>query len=411
MTAQTANRLSAGVATGIFLIISVLLASLSTHRSTDAFLQRPSTFFTDPSGTRALLLVMKQFLPATEQWRRPIHLLPPHGTNDAVGTVVMAGPVEPLALNEAEHLHRWLGGGGQLILLTASGWPLSHRKTSNELDSNEDTAAHPRETLLSRYAPALRWTEAGRLLTGRATGSSIPEGEITLGWRRSFADTGGAQVIASVDGVPLAVELPVGRGRIVAIADPGMASNGLLRRSDNAVWLVSLAAGWSPGKVLFDEYHHGFGLKRGTTELMRAFLMTPWGWSFLQVILAGLLLLLAAGRRFGRVKETALPSRSSPLELVEARAGVLQVAGAQQFAADLIAQQVCHSLGKPQAKTVDSTDLARELEKVTQNRGVADRVAEFRTLFLKARNGARLSDREFIELGRAAGEITQGQKL
>jgi hypothetical protein len=411
MTAQTANRLTAGIATGVFLIISVLLASLSSHRSADTFLRRPSTFFTDPSGARALFLVMKQFLPATEQWRRPIHLLPPHGTNDAVGTVVMAGPVEPLALNEAEHLHRWLGGGGQLILLTASGWPLSHRKTSTELNSNEDTAAQPRETLLSRYAPALRWTEAGRLLTGRATGSSIPEGEITLGWRRSFADTGGAQVIASVDGVPLALELPIGRGRIVAIADPAMASNGVLRRSDNAVWLVSLTAGWTPGKVLFDEYHHGFGLKRGTMELARAFLMTPWGWCLLQVSFAGLLLLLARGRRFGRVKHTLVPSRSSPLELVEARAGVLQVAGAQQFAVDLIAQQVCQILGKPHGKTIDSADLAHELEQIARSSGAADRVAEFRALFLKARNGTRLSDREFIALGRAAGEITQGQKL
>src|SRR6185369_12130042 len=135
-------------------------------------------------------------------------------------------------------------------------------------------------------------------------------------------------IIALVDGAPLAVEIPVGKGRITAIADPTVASNGLLRRSDNAVWLVSLAAGWG-GKVLFDEYHHGFGQKRGTGELTRAFFMTPWGWSVLQVVFAGCLYIFVYRRRFGRIKELPSPNRASPLELVHARAGVLQVAAAQ----------------------------------------------------------------------------------
>ena len=51
-------------------------------------------------------------------------------------------------------------------------------------------------------------------------------------------------MIAAGNNEALAVEIPRVEGRIVAIADPTMISNGALRRSDNAVWLVTLAAAW-----------------------------------------------------------------------------------------------------------------------------------------------------------------------
>jgi hypothetical protein len=413
MTPQTVNRLTAVLATGTFLVLSVLLASFSSHQSRDTLLQRPSTFFTDPSGARALFLVVKQFLPATEQWRRPLNLLPLPGALDAPGTVVMAGPTRPLGANEAEHLHRWLDMGGHLIVLTANGWPLRQRIATDELDSKDEPADDEGHgsggTFLARYAQGLKWTKAAGVSTGRASGPSVPKGEIVLSWRRSFAATAGAKIIALVDGAPLAVEIPVGKGRITAIADPTVASNGLLRRSDNAVWLVSLAAGWG-GKVLFDEYHHGFGQKRGTGELTRAFFMTPWGWSVLQVVFAGCLYIFVYRRRFGRIKELPSPNRASPLELVHARAGVLQVAAAQGLAADLIVQHLCQSLGKAHGKTIDSAVLGRELETLAKSHGAAAPLTALQALFAKVKAGARLNDREFIELGRTAGEIIKGQK-
>jgi uncharacterized protein DUF4350 len=411
MTPQTVNRLTAGVATGSFLALSILLAALAGHQSSDTLLKRPSTFFTDPSGARALFLVTKEFLPAAEQWRRPLTTLPLARTPEDANTLFIAGPGQPLAESEAEHLHRWLSAGGQLVLLTANGWPLRQRTAAGETTAEPYNDEEPRaKTFLSRYVPGLRWTKQGQLNTGRAAGSSIPAEEITLGWRRSFARTDGAKVVASAGNVPLAVELPVGHGRIVAIADPTMASNGALRRSDNAVWLIGLAAGWG-GKLLFDEYHHGFGQKRGTLELTRAFFVTPWGWCLLQIIVAGLFYVFFYRRRFGRIKETPSPNRSSPLELVEARAGFLRVARAQSLAADLIVQHLCQIAGKAHRKTVDTADLDRELEILSQNRGTKAPVTVLREIFAKIRRGKRLSDEEFVELGRTAGEIVKGQKL
>jgi uncharacterized protein DUF4350 len=413
MNAQTANRLTATLATGIFLILSILLASLSSHQRNDTFLQRPSSFFTDSSGARALFLIAKQFFPATEQWRRPIHLLPLPGSSDSAGTMITIGPTRPLAASEAEHLHRWLVAGGQLILLAANGWPLRQRAAAGERELTEESVSDDGtgETFLSGYAPGLHSTKAGQMSTGRAAGSSLPDGEMILGWRRSFAGTGGATVVASGGNAALAVEIPVGQGRIIAIADPTMASNGALRHSDNAVWLITLATGWSPGKVLFDEYHHGFGQKRSAVELTRAFFSTPWGWCVLQIIAAGLLYTFVYRRRFGRIREMPMPNRASPLELVEARAGVLRVAAAQKLAANMIVQHLCHTLGKVRGKTDDMSDLSDELENLARNRGVGAPITTLRGLLAKVQNGARLSDGEFVELGRTAGQIIKGQKL
>jgi hypothetical protein len=414
MRAQTYNRWTAGIATGVFVIVSGLLASLSTQPSTDSFRQRPSTFFTDRSGARALFLVVKQFLPTAEQWRRPIDFLPLPGAPAAASTLVAAEPARPMSPTEAKHLESWLNAGGQLILFTSNGWPLRRRPASNKLDSDQEPTSEDmetRETLLSHYAPALRWHKPDEVNTGRAAGSSIPDGEIVLRWRRSFRNTGGAKVIAAVNNAPVAVEVPVGRGRIVAIADPTMASNSALRRSDNAVWLVGLVAGWGAGKILFDEYHHGFGQKRGAVELTYAFLRTPWGWGFLQLVAAGLLYVFVYRRRFGRIKEPLSPNRASPLELIEARAGVLRVAGAQGLAADLIVQHLCANLSKTHSKTVDAANLSGELAHLAQSRGAAAPATTLHALFARVQKGERLSDREFVELGRTAGEVIRGSKI
>lgn len=409
MKAQTLNRWTAGIATAVFVIITGLLAGLSTRSSSDSLRQRPSTFFTDPSGTRALFLVVKQFLPLAEQWRRPIDFLPLSEAPDTASTLITAEPARPLSVAEAQHLKNWLNAGGQLILLTSNGWPMRQRRVDSESDEEvwRETSGSG-ATLLSQYAPALRWNKPDKFNTGRAAGSSIADGAIVLRWRRSFLNADGAKVIATVDNAPVAVEVRVGQGRIVAIADPSMASNSALRRSDNAVWLVGLAAAWGTGKVLFDEYHHGFGQKRGAIALTSAFLRTPWGWCFLQLLAAGLLYVFVYRRRFGRIQEALLKHRASPLELVEARAGVLRVARAQGLAADLIVQHLGANLGKARGKAA-AANLNRELEHLAQSRGAAAPATILQVLFARVQKGERLSDREFVELGRTAGEIIRGE--
>src|SRR4030095_9347422 len=122
MTAQTYNRVTATVATSIFLILSLLLANFSNQDSPDVIRRRPSTFFTDSTGARALLLVMRRLLPSVEQWRRPLYLLPLPDQAGSASTLIVADPGRSISNREGQHLDRWLAAGGQLVLLTANGW-------------------------------------------------------------------------------------------------------------------------------------------------------------------------------------------------------------------------------------------------------------------------------------------------
>ncbi|MGH7888824.1 MAG: DUF4350 domain-containing protein [Candidatus Binatia bacterium] len=418
MTSQNYNRATAVVATGAFLILSILVANLSTPKSGDPIAQRPSSFFTDPTGARALLLVMRRLLPAAEQWRRPFNRLARAGI-DGASSLIVADPKLPLGKNEIESLQRWLADGGQLILLSHNGWPLRNRlapenevaEQSERLDN--DGGAEPEEatgTLLSRYAPALRWAKPGNFRVEPASGSSIPETDVKLRWRRSFAAVDGVKSIASAGNQTLAVEIAVGQGRIVAVADPTMTSNGSLRRSDNAVWLVGLVAGWGDGRVFFDEYHHGFGDKRSAASLAWAFSQTPWGWCLWQLAAAGLLYIFAYRRRFGRISEPPTFERSNPLDLVDARAGIFRAARAQRLATRLMLQNLSQVLSQAHGRSIDVTRLSARAGNRMATQISPESLAELQTLAAKTERGETLSEREFIEIGRLTGALSTGRK-
>src|SRR5438094_8521904 len=72
---QTRNWLTATLAISLLVILAAALGSLTGQRNPDPFLRRPSAFFTDESGARALLLVMQGLLPWAERWWRRRHPL------------------------------------------------------------------------------------------------------------------------------------------------------------------------------------------------------------------------------------------------------------------------------------------------------------------------------------------------
>jgi hypothetical protein len=417
MTPRTRNWITAALAIILLLVLAVALTGLSGEPKSDSFLERPSTFFTDSSGARALFLVTKKLLPSVEQWRRPLNLLPISEEPRAASTLIVADPRKHISKTEAEHLDRWLAKGGQLILATSSGWPLSQSNSGGEPEleemsggksEQEVATATKKKTYLSTHAAKLEWSKRGEPRTLRITGAALPAGGLDVQSSQSFSSVNGARVIAAAGDAAMAVEIPVGEGRIVAIADPAIVSNQALREADNAVWIVTLAAGWGNRGVLFNEYHHGFGQKRSAGDLTWAFLKTPWGWCVSQFALAGLLYLFGYRRRFGRLSEPPI-DRTSPLDLVNARGGLLQAAAAQGLAVELIAQNFCYEWAKVCGRPIDLSTL-RDGEGFPGRIGDFDhQLTAFRALVSKAERRERLSDREFIEVGGIAGRMLTDQ--
>jgi hypothetical protein len=136
-----------------------------------------------------------------------------------------------------------------------------------------------------------------------------------------------------------------GRGTLVLLATASPLQNGSLARSDNAAFAVDLVA---PGSRLFiDEYDHGFG--RPGAGL--AGLPAPWRWGLGLLLLAIVVWVLSAARRFGPPDEPDRITVPPRVHYVDAMATLLSTRPADQVvraAAPVSAEarrRLCRRLG------------------------------------------------------------------
>lgn len=137
-----------------------------------------------------------------------------------------------------------------------------------------------------------------------------------------------------------AAGFPFGAGRVVVISDPDLVRNDVLRVCKWGLDVVTarmldfLAAGEPPrDRLIFDEYHQGFGTHPGTLRAIAMYLArVPSGHVLLQGMLAGLVLLLALGPRALPPHDVERVERRSPLEHVDALANAYARVGATRTA-------------------------------------------------------------------------------
>jgi hypothetical protein len=89
----------------------------------------------------------------------------------------------------------------------------------------------------------------------------------------------------------LVLEKPVGRGRVVLLADTSPLQNRLLGQADNAALALALGG---KGPLTFVESVHGYGPQRGLAAIPARF-----GWALIFLLLAALTFMVARGRRLG----------------------------------------------------------------------------------------------------------------
>ena len=202
---------------------------------------------------------------------------------------------------------------------------------------------------------------------GNGAAPMWPDGRMRLWeirWRRAppanrvvFADTrrswAGPADSAAQDS-PAAVGFPYGRGRIVVAADPDLLRNDVLRvcawDADVAAvrMLEYLSAGTAGDsgaprreRVLFDEYHQGYGEHPSIARAVTGFLTrTAGGHAVAQVLAAGLVLVLALGPRGIPPRDVERVQRRSPLEHVSALARAYVHARASRTAVALLLRGV-----------------------------------------------------------------------
>lgn len=139
---------------------------------------------------------------------------------------------------------------------------------------------------------------------------------------------------------PMVVGMPFGNGRVVVAAEPGLFRNSTLRVHPGAIRAVRYLE-WLDGggnaPIVFDEYHHGHGTHANVLrEAGRALTRTVAGRAVLQIALAGILFLIAAGARPILPRPVTRIERRSPLEHVGALARAYAAIGATARATRLL---------------------------------------------------------------------------
>ncbi|HLQ62537.1 MAG TPA: DUF4350 domain-containing protein [Candidatus Acidoferrales bacterium] len=230
----------------------------------------------------------------------------------ASGLLFVFTPTRPFSSEEAASLRDWVVAGGMLVYAAEAG------------DSRLDAALglqRGRGLSLGRGEMVLPVVRGARELEGG--GATAP----------FQAGPGQAVAVRSSRGAALGVVERLGRGRVVALADPLPLCNYYLPRSDNgrfAADLIGLAAPGSP--VRFDEYHHGLSLAPASSA---AWLGTAWGAGLAWAAAALFIGLALRGRAFG--PRLPLPGRPlSSAEWSRAVGSLLRRAGARRLVLDTL---------------------------------------------------------------------------
>lgn len=139
---------------------------------------------------------------------------------------------------------------------------------------------------------------------------------------------------------------PLGRGRVVVVADPDLLRNDVLRVCGWGAGVAAVRmAEWlaaTPGvqrRIVFDEFHQGEGSRpRPMRVVSHALIDTRGGRATLQIALAALVLLVAVGVRALPPSHRARLARRSPLEHVDALARAYAQVGASRLVARRLAR-------------------------------------------------------------------------
>lgn len=191
---------------------------------------------------------------------------------DRRSTLVVVDP-EGVTADDGAAAARFVAAGGRVVLGGVTATPFLRALTGDPVQWASDGARR-----------------AGALVPVPET-TGVRGVEASGGGR--YAEVGGLLPVLGGRGSPIALVGTVGRGSIVALADPSIVQNARLARADNAAFALGIVGG-SRRAVVFVESVHGFGSSTGLAALP-----ATWKWAALGVLVAVVLGMWSFGQRFG----------------------------------------------------------------------------------------------------------------
>jgi Domain of unknown function (DUF4350) len=248
-----------------------------------------SSYATNSQGLAAWAELLSRTGHTVVQLRTPLQ----HARLDPADTVVVLDP-EALLATEGKRLLAFVDEGGRLVI-----------GGSSSQSTLPAVIPRPPQFSGSGTAGELAAADGGATVAGVSEVRSAGEGE----WRPT---AGYSAPLGSATGGSLLLERDLGSGKIELLADASPLQNRLLGTADNAQLALNLAGGHTRA-VVFAEAVHGFGHSIGLAALP-----SHWRLTFAGLALAGLLWILARGRRLGPPEQAGIASAAPRSAYVEA---------------------------------------------------------------------------------------------
>lgn len=323
------------IAFGAVAIIVALLTPEATTSKTGGL----SSYSTGPGGARMTLELAQKM-----GWRAERRIIPlDSGAAPAVNVVV--GAEQLLGAHEVHRLLDNVRRGGALVFT---------------LDGAGDEIAD---------SIGVARGQVGRFLTGYGDAScpkptsfqemttlAVPPEVHRIVWRRPAP--GPVVSLASTtsrieDGFAVVVGFPLGRGRVAVASSSAIFANEAVR---TCTWGADVAVARvleyvrppeEHPRLVFDEFHHGYGMHQGSIHAVTSYLAgTSSGHFLTQALIAGLLLVLAKAPRPIAPRDPARIARRSPLEHVDALGHAYADVGATRTATARLVSGVRRRAGR-----------------------------------------------------------------
>ncbi|HEV2180424.1 MAG TPA: DUF4350 domain-containing protein [Gemmatimonadaceae bacterium] len=322
---------------GVLLVAAVIFSPGGFTSSLDT---RLTTYSTTPFGARALYDVLGRLgwhvVRQRSVFRAPM---------DSTDTYLILSPPFDLSATEVSALLDAVRRGATIVVSPDAGSALADSLRIRRTFFDQDLAVVRSDTTeasdsaSSFVAAAINAGGFSRYLrpvptSERDTEPVFPSDTATL--LRVRADSGRAR--------PAVMTRKLGKGTAVIVAELAFARNENVRDTTGMILAVRLLerAGIDPNnRLVFDEYHQGFGDATSMSGAIKEALFgTPVGRAAVQALVAGVILLLAIGIRPVAPRERPSIERRSPLEHV----GALRLAYEQIQATRLATSRLVRGL-------------------------------------------------------------------
>ena len=341
-------RLEIGTALLLAVAIAIGIWAANQKPTTPDLDFRTSTYLSGPNGSKALYEVLSGLGRPSERRRTGLLTLATQRAHRPA-ILVLLDPIIDLQDAELEQVARYVHAGGAVVaagdgggVMSCTGWRrqrggIGNTDTIGVRALETDVRLPPTKQVLTAQKPET--TARGRLEKLRKGAEEDTRPGVCNTLVPFKVDT----VVVALSDRPAILRLRYrGGGTITLVADPAWFTNRAWRDSDVPIALLPLLTPRAdrPGRVVWDEYHQGFGygnqasFSARTWDWLRS---TPAGWAILQLVAVALAWLAMTSVRFGPARSVIERRRRSPLEHLEALGAGLESAADTDTAVERLA--------------------------------------------------------------------------